>query len=132
MKKILIVEDDKMNQKLFDLLLTKNGFQTRISDDGNNIVDVIKDYNPNLILMDINLPTYSGVELLQIIRSDNDTKHYKIIALTAYAMYGDREKFMSAGFDFYIKKPIDINHFITTITDMVNERAIDTECQNTT
>jgi two-component system cell cycle response regulator DivK len=107
-KTILIVEDEPRNLKLLRDLLQRFGYEILEATDGEQGVEKAKEKIPNLILMDIMMPKMDGLEATRIIKADTKTKHITVIALTFYAMKGDREKTIEAGCDGYIAKPIDI------------------------
>ena len=107
---ILIVEDSADNMKLFRTLLTMKGHQVVERQDGEDLVGILARENPDLVLMDIQLPEQDGYALLKQIR-ESDQAFRKVVALTAHAMAGDRERAMGEGFDDYITKPIDIRTF---------------------
>lgn len=109
-KTVLIVEDNELNMKLFRDLLEAHGYQTSGTSNGFEALDLVRKLRPDLILMDIQLPGKDGFGLLQDIRQ-SPTPEVRVIALTAHAMTGDRERAMAAGFDGYITKPIDIRSF---------------------
>ena len=114
-KTILIVEDEPKNMKLTRDLLNMSGFETIEAWDGRQGVEKAKSAQPNLILMDIMMPKMDGLEATRIIKADAKTKHIPIIALTSYAMKGDRERTIEAGCDGYIAKPVDILEVLKTI-----------------
>jgi two-component system, cell cycle response regulator DivK len=108
---ILIVEDNEKNLKLARDVLQFNGFRTLEAGTGEDAVRIASEHHPNLILMDIELPGIDGLTALQQLRANPGTAAIPIVALTASAMSADRERFMGAGFDGYITKPIDIKEF---------------------
>lgn len=110
MPKILIVEDSPDNMKLFRTLLTLKGHQVTGLTGGEGLLEAIENGSPDLVLMDIQLPGKDGFELLREIRG-SPFGTVRVIALTAHAMAGDRERAMQAGFDGYITKPIDVRSF---------------------
>ena len=110
MAKILIVEDSPDNMKLFRTILGLKGHQVTGLSGGEGLLDTIEQGSPDLVLMDIQLPGKDGFMLLQEIRKSPHAG-VRIIALTAHAMTGDRERALDAGFDGYITKPIDIRNF---------------------
>lgn len=118
-KKILIVEDNELNMKLFNDLLVAQGYQTLKSDDGVTALEKAKAEQPDLILMDIQLPSVSGLEVTKWIKDDDDTKSIPIIAVTAFAMKGDEEKIRDGGCEAYISKPISVPSFIKTIKEFL-------------
>jgi two-component system cell cycle response regulator DivK len=115
MKKIMIVEDNELNMKLFNDLLQAQGYGTVQSSDGKDILKLAHRNRPDLIIMDVQLPGVSGVELTRMLKADADLKHIPILAVTAFAMKGDQEKIMESGCDGYLSKPISIPVFLETI-----------------
>jgi len=111
-KTILIVEDNELNMKLFQDLLQAHGCNTVHSVDGRDTLQLTKKHGPDLILMDIRLPEVSGMDHIKSLKADDDLKDIPVIAVTAYAMKGDKEKILEAGFDGYISKPISVPHFL--------------------
>lgn len=120
-KKILIVEDNDLNLKLFKDLLEAHGYETFEMRDGIEAVTVVKRYHPDLILMDIQLPEISGLDVTKKIKADKDIKDIPIIAVTAFAMKDDEEKIMRSGCQAYISKPISIAQFLETIRKFLGE-----------
>ena len=114
-KTILIVEDEPKNMKLLRDLLQRFGYEILEAPDGEQGVKITMEKIPDLILMDIMMPKMDGLEATRIIKADIKTKHIPVIALTSYAMKGDREKTIEAGCDGYIAKPIDIKEVLKTI-----------------
>jgi two-component system, cell cycle response regulator DivK len=114
-KKILIVEDEPRNMKLFRDLLHRNGYETIEANDGEQGVTLARTSNPDLILMDIMMPKMDGIEATRILKTDSTTKYIPIIALTSFAMKGDKERALEAGCDGYIAKPIDIHELLTAV-----------------
>ena len=114
-KTILIVEDEPRNLKLLRDLLQRFGYETMEATDGEQGVELARAKIPNLILMDIMMPKMDGLEATRIIKADTNTKHIPIIALTSYAMKGDRERTIEAGCDGYIAKPVDIQEVLKAI-----------------
>jgi len=112
---ILIVEDDPRNLKLIRDLLQIRGYTTLEATDGKQGVDMARAKMPDLILMDIQMPVMNGLEATSILKADPVTKSITIVALTAFAMQGDREKCMEAGFNDYITKPLDTRAFVTKV-----------------
>lgn len=108
---ILIVEDSALNRKLVETVLKPHGYQLLLAVDGEEAVRVAAREKPDLILMDIQLPKVSGYQATQIIKAQPETAHIPIVALTAHAMAGDRERAEAAGCDGYITKPIDTRTF---------------------
>lgn len=119
-KKILIVEDNQVNLELFLDILGSAGYNCIYTTDGQDVIKIAKKEMPDLILLDIHLPNRDGLSVLKLLRSQEDTKNIKVIALTAFAMKGDDEKFFSQGFDGYIPKPIRVKEFLQTIKKYLN------------
>lgn len=113
--KIFIVEDDPENTELFMEILAIGGYECIHSADGERVLEIAKRERPDLVLLDINLPGLDGISIKNILRSTDETKNLKIIALTAYAMKGDREMFLKEGFDGYISKPVKMKEFLSAI-----------------
>ena len=105
--KILIVEDNRNNRCLFRDILVFHGYEVAEAGDGKEGVALARELMPDLILMDIQMPGMDGVTASGILRKNQATSRLKIIALTSFAMQGDREKFLEAGFDGYLSKPIN-------------------------
>lgn len=120
-KKILIVEDNDLNLKLFKDLLEAHGYETIEIRDGLEAVPIVKRHRPDLILMDIQLPEISGLDITKKIKADKDICDIPIIAVTAFAMKDDEEKILRAGCQSYISKPISIVSFLDTIRKFLGE-----------
>ncbi len=120
-KKILIVEDNELNLKLFRDLLGANGYETTETKDGMEAINITRNMRPDLILMDIQLPEISGLDVTKQIKADESIRNIPIIAVTAFAMKDDEEKILQAGCEAYISKPISIEHFLTTVKKFLNE-----------
>jgi len=118
-KKILIVEDNPQNMKLMEMLLEAKGYILLEAIDGEQAMDVATTERPDLILMDIQLPKMSGLEVTRKLRQLPAFNHIPIIAITAYAMKGDKEKFIEAGCDAYLAKPIDTRELPKVISEML-------------
>ena len=118
---ILIVEDDPRNLKLIRDLLQIRGYTTLEATDGKQGVDMARAKRPDLILMDIQMPVMNGFEATSILKADPVTKSITIVALTAFAMQGDREKCIEAGFNDYITKPLDTRAFMTKIKEYLEK-----------
>ncbi len=115
-KTILIVEDNELNMKLFNDLLQAHGYDTLQTKDGNEAVSMTEENHPDLILMDIQLPKISGLEITKLIKEKDALKDIPVIAVTAFAMKGDEEKIMEGGCDGYIAKPISVPNFLKTVS----------------
>ena len=114
-KKILIVEDNDLNLKLFRDLLEANGYATFETKEGIEAISMTRNIQPDLIVMDIQLPEISGLDITRKIKADRDISHIPVIAVTAFAMKDDEEKIMAAGCEAYLSKPIGIDDFLSTI-----------------
>jgi two-component system cell cycle response regulator DivK len=114
-KKVLIVEDNELNMKLFEDLLGAHGYDTIKTRDGGQVLDIAREQKPDLIIMDIQLPEVSGLEVTQWLKSDNELKAIPVIAVTAFAMKGDEEKIRQGGCEDYVSKPISITDFIQVV-----------------
>ena len=112
---ILVVEDNDKNMKLFRAVLLAKGYRTLEATSGGEAVALAAEHSPDLVLMDIQLPDIDGVEALGRLRTDGRTASVPVLALTAQAMEGDRERFLAAGFDGYISKPVNIGEFVATV-----------------
>jgi two-component system cell cycle response regulator DivK len=114
-KTILIVEDNELNMKLFHDLLEAHGYRTLQTKDGMEALRLAREHHPNLILMDIQLPEVSGLEVTKWIKEDDSLKDIPVIAVTAFAMKGDEEKIREGGCEAYIAKPISVTNFMEVI-----------------
>ena len=106
--RVLVVEDNAKNMKLFRDVLHARGYETFEAGTGDDAVELATAHVPDLVLMDIELPGTDGVEALGRLRADDRTASIPVLALTAQAMHGDRERFLAAGFDGYMSKPVDV------------------------
>jgi two-component system cell cycle response regulator DivK len=120
MKKVLIVEDNQLNAKLFSDILEFNGYKILCLDDGIDLIKKLEGFSPDIILMDIQLPTISGFDLIKIIRNNAKFKDVPIIAITAFVFKEEIEKIMKAGCNEYLSKPIDIKNFVATVNKYSN------------
>jgi len=112
---ILIVEDNEKNMKLFRDVLMASGHRTLETTTGGQAVELATAHSPDLVLMDIQLPDIGGVEALGRLRADERTASLPVVALTAQAMDGDRERFLAAGFNGYLSKPVNVADLIATV-----------------
>lgn len=115
MKKVLIVEDNELNMKLFEDLLSAHGYETFKTRDGRLVLDLARECLPDMILMDIQLPEVSGLDVTKWLKADPELKRIPVIAVTAFAMKGDEEKILQGGCEGYISKPISIAEFIRVV-----------------
>ncbi len=114
-KKVLIVEDNMLNLKLFRDLIEANGFETAQTSSGHEVLDLARAEKPDLILMDIQLPEVSGLEVTSWLKADEELASIPVVAVTAFAMKGDEEKIREGGCEDYIAKPISVIGFLETI-----------------
>ena len=114
-KLVLIVEDNDLNMKLFRDLLEAHGYRTLHTRDGLNVLEIARKNRPDLILMDIQLPEVSGIEVTKWLKKDAELKSIPVIAITAFAMKGDEERIRTGGCQDYISKPISIGSFLSTV-----------------
>jgi len=122
-KKILIVEDNELNMKLFHDLLEAHGYDTLQTRDGLQALDIARDHRPDLILMDIQLPEVSGLEVTKWLKEDDELCAIPVIAVTAFAMKGDEERIREGGCEAYISKPISVSTFMETVQKFLGEDA---------
>jgi two-component system cell cycle response regulator DivK len=118
-KKILVVEDNELNLKLFCDLLRAHGYEAEPVRDGREAVERTRAFGPDLIIMDIQMPHVSGLELIEQLKSDEDLKAIPIMAVTAYAAKGDEERIRDAGAEGYISKPISVMKFVEAVGDLL-------------
>ena len=117
---ILIVEDNDLNMKLLNDLLQAHGYSTLQTMDGRDVIKIAREHNPDLILMDIQLPEISGLEVTKMLKADDDLKSIPVIAVTAFAMKGDEERIREGGCEGYIAKPISVPTFLDTISKFLD------------
>jgi two-component system, cell cycle response regulator DivK len=120
---ILIVDDNPVNLKLVRVLLVREGYNVRTAGDAEQALEILKDFSPELILMDIQLPGIDGLGLTRRLKSQPVTQQIMIVALTAYAMKGDHQKVLEAGCDGYIPKPIDTRTLPGLISQYLNKHS---------
>ena len=114
-KKVLIVEDNELNMKLFHDLLDSQGYETLQTREGLQAMALARQHRPDLILMDIQLPEISGLEVTKWLKDDEDLAHIPVVAVTAFAMKGDEERIRQGGCEAYISKPISVMTFLDTV-----------------
>ncbi|MBU6319108.1 MAG: response regulator [Alphaproteobacteria bacterium] len=121
-KKVLVVEDNELNMKLFCDLLDAFGYETVQSRDGLRAVDLTREHRPDLIIMDIQLPEVSGLDLTRWIKDDASIADIPIMAVTAFAMRQDEQHVREAGCEAYMSKPIQMMPFINTVNQLTSLR----------
>ena len=122
-KKILLVEDNEVNRRLAGFLLRSHGYQVREATSGAAAFEMVEKERPDLIVMDIQLPGMDGLEITKKLKEQPATADIPVIAVTSYAMKGDREKALAAGCAGYVTKPIDKNTFIQEVATHVGGKA---------
>jgi two-component system cell cycle response regulator DivK len=118
---ILIVEDNELNMKLFHDLLDAHGYKTLQTRNGREALALAREHCPDLILMDIQLPEVSGLEVTKWFKEDDQLKKIPVVAVTAFAMKGDEERIRAGGCEAYISKPISVAMFLDTVRQFVGE-----------
>jgi two-component system cell cycle response regulator DivK len=116
---VLIVEDNELNMKLFNDLLVAHGYRTIQTRNGFDAMELARSHKPNLILMDIQLPEVSGLEVIKWMKDDDELCHIPIVAVTAFAMKGDEQRIRSGGCEAYISKPISVMTFLETVSKFI-------------
>lgn len=119
-KTALIVEDNALNLKLMKDLLEASGISTLQTKDGKEALDLARAHKPDVILMDIQLPDVSGLDVTRWLKADPDLKHIPVIAVTALALRGDEERVREAGCDAYITKPISVSSFLAVVRRFID------------
>ncbi len=122
MARILVVEDNALNIKLFCDLLTAHGHDARPVTDSRLALDVAREFRPELVITDIQLPYVSGVELIRMIRAEESLAEVPIMAVTAYAANGDDERIRAAGAQSYVSKPISVVRFVQEVTALLEAK----------
>lgn len=120
-KRVLVVEDNELNLKLFCDLLRAHGFVVEPVKDGREVLEKARSFVPNLVIMDIQLPHISGLELIEQIKKDVQLKIIPIMAVTAYAGKGDEDRILSAGAEAYVSKPISVAKFIESVRGVLRD-----------
>ncbi len=120
-KTVLIVEDNELNMKLFRDLLEAHGYGTLQTRNGFEAMELARAHHPDLILMDIQLPEVSGLEVTKWLKEDDELKVIPIIAVTAFAMKGDEERIRQGGCEAYLSKPISVGRFLETVRSYLGE-----------
>jgi len=118
-QRVLVVEDNEKNMKLFRDVLQATGFTVLEAATGEDALELAREHHPALVLMDVQLPGIDGAETLARLRDDERTATIPVLALTAQAMRGDRERFLESGFDGYLAKPVDIRELVAAVREAV-------------
>ena len=121
-EQVLVVEDNERNMKLVRDILVAAGYRTLEATSGQEAVDLATEHIPDVVLMDLRLPDIDGVEALRRLRADERTASIPVLAVTAQAMHGDRERFLAAGFDDYVSKPVDVRGLVETVREHCVDR----------
>jgi two-component system cell cycle response regulator DivK len=119
-KTVMVVEDNDLNMKLFHDLLEAHGYNIIQTKDGMEALRLAREHRPDLILMDIQLPEVSGLEVTKWIKEDDNLKSIPVVAVTAFAMKGDEEKIREGGCEAYIAKPISVTSFLQTVAHFLS------------
>lgn len=119
MKRILVVEDNDLNRKLFCDVLAANGFSVEPVSDGELAIDRARAFVPNLVIMDIQLPNISGLDLIAQLKCDANLRNTPVLAVTAYAGKGDEERIREVGAQGYLAKPVSIGPFMRTVNGLL-------------
>ena len=118
-KKVLVVEDNELNLKLFCDLLRAHNYVAEPVRDGREAVERARAFTPDLVIMDIQLPHVSGLELIEMLKADEQLRRIPIMAVTAYAGKGDEERIRAAGAEAYVSKPISVMRFVENVEALV-------------
>lgn len=118
-QKILVVEDNELNLKLFCDLLRAHHYEAEPVRDGREALDRAREFGPDLVVMDIQMPHVSGLELIEQMKADSDLKSTPIMAVTAYAAKGDEQRIRDAGAEGYVSKPISVVRFVEAVADLL-------------
>ena len=118
-KRVLVVEDNELNLRLFCDLLTAHGYTTDAVRDGRDALARARDFRPELIIMDIQLPHVSGLDLITAIKADTMLRPTPVMAVTAYAGRGDEQRIREAGAESYVSKPISVMRFLAAVQELV-------------
>jgi two-component system, cell cycle response regulator DivK len=120
---VLIVEDNELNMKLFHDLLEANGYHTLQTRNGIEAIALARQYRPDVIIMDIQLPEVSGLDVTKWLKEDDTLRHIPIVAVTAFAMKGDEQRIREGGCEAYMSKPISVSLFLNTIQQFLVRQA---------
>jgi CheY-like chemotaxis protein len=118
-ERILVVDDNPTNSKLARLMLQAEGYEVRTAADAEGALSLLGEYEPHLVLMDVQLPGMNGLELTRRIRASERLRHLPILALTAYAMPGDRDEAIAAGCSGFLAKPVDMTSLPTAVASLL-------------
>lgn len=118
-KTVLIVEDNELNMKLFNDLLEAFGYNTVKTRDGRTAVDMAREHKPDLIIMDIQLPGISGLDVTRQLKQDIELAPIPVVAVTAFAMRGDEQRIREGGCEAYLSKPISVQSFLSTVRQFI-------------
>lgn len=118
-KTVMIVEDNELNMKLFNDLLEASGFRTVKTRDGRTALPLAREHRPDLIIMDIQLPEISGLEVTRMLKNDAQLAGIPVVAVTAFAMRGDEQKIRAGGCEAYLSKPISVRAFLDTVRKFI-------------
>lgn len=121
-KTVLVVEDNELNMRLFCDLLDAFGFETLQCQDGAKAVELTRQKKPDLIIMDIQLPEVSGLDITRWIKDDETIRHIPVLAVTAFAMRADEQRVREAGCEGYLSKPIQMRSFLSTVEELVGDK----------
>ena len=124
-KTVLIVEDNELNMKLFHDLLEAHDIDTVSTREGKLAFGMAREHKPDLIIMDIQLPEISGLEITKQLKQDDELRSIPVIAVTAFAMKGDEQKIREGGCEDYISKPISVAHFIEVVKKHLNDTGVE-------
>ncbi len=120
-KRVMIVEDNELNMKLFNDLLEAQNYETVQTSNGLQALDLAREHKPDLILMDIQLPEVSGLDVTKWLKEDPELQRIPVIAVTAFAMKGDEELIRQGGCEAYISKPISVVKFLETVKSYLGD-----------
>lgn len=126
-KRIMVVEDNDLNRKLFCDVLKANGYEVVPVADGQNVIPTAKKFRPQGVVLDIQLPNVSGLELIEAFRADRDLRDIPILAVTAYAGKGDEEKIRAAGATDYLAKPVSIAPFMVAVRGIMSDVTVEAD-----
>lgn len=120
-KQVMVIEDNDKNRKLVKMILEANKYEVIEATTAEDSLKYLQQEKPDVILLDIQLPNMDGLELIKMLKSNQDTKDIPVVAVTAYAMKGDKERILSAGCDAYISKPIDTRQLPLVVEDILKK-----------